>query len=242
MNEYRDEALSRLDVLAFFGRYVGQLKRLNDQEYKFLCPFHDDKDPSANVNVRSSAWFCHACGAKGSAVDLVMLADKKPYKDALAVVGEAAGMDPPSLSRKGNGQAGPAVPAAPKTTAKLTEEMVKGWHEAALRNADLMRWFTDHRGYTVETVEKYQLGWDSTRVTIPIRDAAGKLVNVRRYLRDSKGSAGKMIGFAAGMNEARLFPVEALNDAEIILVEGEWDAILLRQYGFNAMTVTSGAG
>jgi len=240
MNEYRDEALSKLDVLSFFGRYVGQLKRLNDQEYKFLCPFHDDKDPSANVNVRTSAWFCHACGAKGSAVDLVMLSDKKVYKEALAVVGDAAGLPPPSLGKKTNGQDGPAAPA--KTTAKLTEEMVKGWHDAALRNADLMRWFTDHRGYTVETVDKYQLGWDSQRVTIPIRDAAGKLVNVRRYLRDSKGSTGKMLGFAAGMNEARLFPIDALADAEVVLVEGEWDAILLRQYGFNAMSVTSGAG
>ena len=242
MNEYRDEALSKLDVLAFFGRYVGQLKRLNDQEYKFLCPFHDDKVPSANVNVNTTAWFCHACGAKGSVLDLVMKRDNIEYKEALAIVGEAAGMPPPTLDRKGNGQAGPAVPSAKAAGVKLTEEMVKGWHEAALRNADLMRWFTEHRGYTVETVDKYQLGWDGTRVTIPIRDAAGKLVNVRRYLRDSKGSQGKMLGFAPGFNEARLFPIDALSDAEIILVEGEWDAMLLRQYGFNAMSVTSGAG
>ena len=42
---YRDEALARLDVLAFFGQRVGKMKRLNETEYQFLCPFHDDTDP-----------------------------------------------------------------------------------------------------------------------------------------------------------------------------------------------------
>jgi len=243
MNEYRDEAFGKLDVLDFFGKRVGKLKRINDTEYGFLCPFHDDKDPSANVNISTTLWYCHACGAKGSAIDLVKSQDHVTFREALTLIGAAAGMEPPTLG-KGNGHAGTPKPSAKvaRPAPALTEEMVTGWHDAALRNADLMRWLADHRGYTRETIAKWQLGWDSARVTIPVRDEHGTLVNVRRYLRDAKGTAGKMIGFATGTNQARLFPLDALAEAEVVLVEGEWDAILLRQYGINAMTVTSGAG
>ncbi len=240
MVSYRDDALARLDVAAFFSGLGVQLRRLNDTEYQFLCPFHDDKNPSANVAVQGESkglWFCHACGAKGTPIDFVMNRDRLTYKDALVQVGAAAGMQPPG---KGNGAAGPARPAP---ASKLSEENVAAWHEAALRNPDLMRWFAEKRGYTPDTVVAWQLGWDGQRVTIPIRDERQRLVNVRRYKRDSKGSEGKMIGLEPGLNEARLFPLVSPVPDEVLLVEGEWDAILMHQQGFrNAMTVTSGAG
>jgi hypothetical protein len=39
---------------------------------KFLCPSHDDHDPSASVNPDGIHWKCFPCGAGGSAIDLVM--------------------------------------------------------------------------------------------------------------------------------------------------------------------------
>jgi len=243
VKDYRDAALSRLDVAAFFAAEGVALKRLNEQEYRFLCPFHDDHEASANVNIATGLFFCHACGAKGSPIDFLMLRDPgnpAAYKAALTKIGAAAGLEPPSIARRGNGADGDSKPA---TQPRLTEGKVADWHAAALRNSDLVRWFHEKRGYADSTLSRWQLGWDGERVTIPIRDGAGKLVNVRRYLRDSKGVAGKMIGYAAGLNAARLWPLDALDREEVIVVEGEWDAILLRQHGFeNTLTVTSGAG
>ena len=37
-------------------------------ELDFLCPFHEDKTPSARVNFQKDVYFCHACGSKGNAV------------------------------------------------------------------------------------------------------------------------------------------------------------------------------
>jgi 5S rRNA maturation endonuclease (ribonuclease M5) len=56
-------------------------------------------------------------------------------------------------------------------------------------------------------------------------------------------ASGKMIGISAGLNDARLWPLDGLDHDSVLLVEGEWDAVVMRQHGFdNAITVTSGAG
>lgn len=252
---YRDEALARLDAASYLESLgVRLLGAVGPNERRFLCPFHDDTDPSANLNTLSGLWNCHVCGAGGSPIDFVMRKLGLDYKEALTHVGAFAGLPEPSLAkgRRTNGQAGHATPApAPVTPAALTpptrpskvsEANVKAWHEAALRNADLMRWFHEHRGFTEETVILRQLGWDGQRVTIPIRDADGKLVNVRRYMREAKGEQGKMIWLQPGAH-ALLYPLSLPLPEDVILVEGEWDAMLMHQQGFpNTLTVTSGAG
>jgi len=40
---------------------------------KFLCPSHDDHDPSASVDPDGIHWKCFSCGAGGSAIDLLMI-------------------------------------------------------------------------------------------------------------------------------------------------------------------------
>ena len=40
--------------------------------YKMLCPFHDDHHPSLGIHVGGQYFKCHACGAGGDVVGLVM--------------------------------------------------------------------------------------------------------------------------------------------------------------------------
>lgn len=246
---YRDDALARLDVRAFVASQGVMLgKKVGANEFRFLCPFHGDTDPSANWNVATGLWHCQACGKGGSPIDFLMEGGRD-YRSALAEVGSIAGLEPPghtqSATTSGNGLAGSPRPAGP-SRAKLNQDNVTAWHEAALRNVGLIQWFTEHRGFTMETITRYELGWDSQRVTIPVRDEAGKLVNVRRYQRDSAGEQGKMLPLLTGAGPdatTRLFPMDPIMPDDILLVEGEWDAMIARQYGIEgAMTVTAGAG
>ena len=175
---YRADALERLDVRAFFEARVGKVgPKVGADEYRFRCPLHDDRTPSANVNLRTGLWKCQAEDIGGSPIDLVMLMRKVDVRTAIEEVGEAAGLGPMKGYRSHGSAAGSSISRRPK----LSEEAVKGWHEAGLRNADLQRWFVEKRGFTPETLAEYQIGWDGERVTIPIRDDAGALVNVRRY-------------------------------------------------------------
>ena len=50
-----------------------RLKKLSkgtQGEWKALCPYHDDHNPSLSVNPRKGTFFCFACGAKGSTTGL----------------------------------------------------------------------------------------------------------------------------------------------------------------------------
>ena len=42
-----------------------------EDKYKVVCPFHDDKNASLQINVSDAFYFCYAgCGAKGSSLEL----------------------------------------------------------------------------------------------------------------------------------------------------------------------------
>ncbi len=49
----------------FFDKYLPKTQKIGGSEYKAICPFHDDTDPSLNFNDQSGKYFCHGCGKKG---------------------------------------------------------------------------------------------------------------------------------------------------------------------------------
>lgn len=52
-------------VLKYYGIF-------EDQElYKIVCPFHGDLNPSMQINLNKSFFYCYGCGIHGSAFELV---------------------------------------------------------------------------------------------------------------------------------------------------------------------------
>lgn len=51
--------------------------------YKGLCPFHDDKDPSLVVSPAKGLYKCFSCGHGGNAVRFVMEHEQLSYPEAL---------------------------------------------------------------------------------------------------------------------------------------------------------------
>jgi hypothetical protein len=56
-----------ISVRQFVSQYVAL-----SQSGKGLCPFHDDHDPSFNVNDDENYWYCFACEEGGSIIDFWM--------------------------------------------------------------------------------------------------------------------------------------------------------------------------
>ena len=61
----------------------------------FLCPFHDDKNPS--LSVKSHGYYCFACGAKGDLIKLVMQVKGIGFREALEYLAHRCGVVLPSL-------------------------------------------------------------------------------------------------------------------------------------------------
>ncbi len=67
--ELKDGILAAIDVSAIAGELVS-LRRAG-RELEGLCPFHEERSPSFNLNPQTSKFCCFGCGAKGDLFDLV---------------------------------------------------------------------------------------------------------------------------------------------------------------------------
>jgi DNA primase len=106
-----------------------------------------------------------------------------------------------------------------------------------LASPEGLRYLIQQRGLTLETIQRYELGYDERRhaITFPARDEDGALVNVRhRFL--SPGADPKVIGLA---RPAVLYP-DVPHDGALLLVAGEIDALTGRQNGLPTITTTCG--
>lgn len=53
--------------------YKGYIPDTSSNNYKIVCPFHQDINPSLIVNLEDGSWFCFGCGLSGDAVKFVEL-------------------------------------------------------------------------------------------------------------------------------------------------------------------------
>lgn len=54
--------------------------------YKMLCPFHDDHHPSLMLHVGKQFFKCHACGAGGDVIALVMGMEHCSFAEATHII------------------------------------------------------------------------------------------------------------------------------------------------------------
>ena len=125
--------------------------------------------------------------------------------------------------------------------AEISPLEIESHHQQLLKNANMLKWLKDVRGITMESVVRFRLGTDGHRLWIPI-SVKGKWVNVRRH-SPNKTDKSKTMSYSAGHGGIRLWPdTSIVAGADVLLCEGELDCILANQMGFNAITVTGGAG
>lgn len=81
----------RTDLIAIVAEHV-ELKR-RGRSFLGLCPFHNEKTASFNVNPERSCWTCFGCEEHGGAIDFVMKIDGLTFPDAIRFLAERAGIE-----------------------------------------------------------------------------------------------------------------------------------------------------
>ena len=218
--------------------YQDQFKELqwpaSSSEGRVSCIFHNDgKTPSLSLNPENGKWYCHGCAAGGESV---VSFHAKRYECSTA---EAAR----SLFHH---YVHPTIP----------EKKIRRWKRKFWETPSIVRYMTKERFIGRRVLKKRDIGWDGTRVVIPIRNEFGICVNCKLFdPLVSKGVrrgkyAVKMLNYQVEGEERShgsppmLYPIDNISDDGsgdwIFVCSGELDALVLEGLGLRSVTSTAG--
>lgn len=92
-----EETLERVrdasDIVDVVSAHVQLRQRGNN--WSGLCPFHEEKTPSFNVNAQRQIYHCFGCGVGGDVFKFVQEIDKVSFIEAVTFLAERAGVELP---------------------------------------------------------------------------------------------------------------------------------------------------
>lgn len=79
------------DIADVIGGYIPVIRA--GSRFKCLCPFHDDKHPSLNIDPKFQNYKCWACGAHGDVITFVEKYERVDFLEARAILARRAGIN-----------------------------------------------------------------------------------------------------------------------------------------------------
>jgi hypothetical protein len=243
LNEIRNR-VSIVDVISHYTRVVKE-----GAGFKAVCIFHADKNPSMSIDPEKRVFHCFGCSAAGNVFQFVERAEKVSFDEAVKKLeGDRPYLDE---SKK--------VSSTFQRFSNAVEWPIDKWmpcHKAAMESQELAKEFAA-RGIKFETIYRHHIGFIPTGEKL-VSQNDERLASFRKKpwigfayvygqtVRMIKWrpffSVGKEFMRIKGMAEV-LYVDNPEPDSleEILLVEGEMDALTLWQCGYRAASLPSGS-
>jgi DNA primase len=173
------EIRDRTDIVQVVGEYV-TLKR-SGVNHKGLCPFHQEKSPSFNVNAQKQFFHCFGCGKSGDVFSFVGELEGKSFIEVARELARRAGIELPEAPRSKEAAERARAEESERARMVRLNELVAAWFTAQLDGEGGER----ARAY----LEKRGLG-DKTRETFRVGYAPAGWDALTRYLESKKVPAG----------------------------------------------------
>ena len=90
-----DELRARASIVQVVSSYVALRK--NGHRYVGLCPFHNEKTPSFNVDEQKQVYYCFGCKAGGSVIQFIMDIEKLDFTEAIKHLADLYHMPLPEM-------------------------------------------------------------------------------------------------------------------------------------------------
>ena len=155
--EFVDQLKSSIDIVKVVGEYV-RLKRVGSTgRYVGLCPFHQEKTGSFNVNQARQMYKCFGCGVGGDVLKFVMEIDGLTFPEALKQLAERNGIPMPKRADFSDAESRlrGALLDMHATAAQVFQANLRGPHGAEART------YLERRGVSQEMIETFGLGYAS---------------------------------------------------------------------------------
>lgn len=186
------------------------------------CPFHDDTNPSLQINLVSGLAHCFAGCFNG---DIVSLLSRATGKSTLQIMYDFEEEDYPLLKRQKRAQQDFVEVIDPIIFKSL------GW-QLALDNKYLL-----NRGFSNETIQKWDIMCNDGQICVPLKDEDWDIVGFvyRNIFSEPKYEYNKGFHrkwFLMGLNH-----FHRIKRDKVIIVEGVFDCVWLFQNGYFSVGV-----
>ncbi len=146
-----EQIKSKLDIVDVISEYV-RLKQ-SGQNFKGLCPFHNEKTPSFMVHREKQIWHCFGCGLGGDIFEFIEKLENVDFPEALEI-----------LARKANIEIKPQDVRESGRRTRLLEMVAMAdnfWHEQLLKSsqAQAARDYLKKRGVDSTLAKFFHLGY-----------------------------------------------------------------------------------
>jgi hypothetical protein len=212
------------------------LERLEDVspagpgQHNARCPAHEDREASLSVGVGRDRVLlhCHAGCGLGNIMEALGLS----WRDIFLDMPEPGPIRVPSAQQIERAMASTSHRRDDGQVDPLPEASVLQHFESQLPGPVADR-LLEVKGWSLATLQWFGAGWTGERLTLPVRDGEGNLLTVLGYV---PGGQPKMRALKG--RGRHLFPAPERFDVEgMWLVEGEPDAITMRELGLAAVAV-----
>ena len=143
---------SKVDLVALVGESL-PLHRAGSK-FKVLCPFHDDHNPSMELNPDRQSYKCWSCGAGGDIFDFVQNYERVDFPEAVRLLADRAGV----LLEQETGSA-PAAPGLSKHDLYATTAWARTAFADCLAESPEALSYLESRGLTTESARVFSLGY-----------------------------------------------------------------------------------
>ena len=156
--DFAQHVKSSVNIVGVVGESV-RLKKRGADNYAGLCPFHNEKTPSFNVNERLQIYKCFGCGKGGDVFNFVMEMQGLSFPEALEMIAERHGIPVPARRTGESADADARLRAALHRIHELAQDLFR--KQLIGPQGATVRAYLDKRGVSAETQERFGLGFAS---------------------------------------------------------------------------------
>ncbi len=161
-----DEIKSRCDIVDVVGRVVSLKKAGNN--YKGICPFHNEKTPSFVVSETKQIYTCFGCGATGDVINFAERYYALDFKGAVEMLAKEYGISLEGAFRSGKDK---------EEYYEINRQAARFFFRALREKANPGYTYMKERGITEEIMNKFGIGYADSDWTSLYDFFKGKGVN-----------------------------------------------------------------
>lgn len=184
------EVRRRADIADIIGRYLTVQKR--GREYRAVCPFHDDHDPSLHINPDMQIYKCFVCGAGGNMFTFVQNYENVSFPEAVEKVADLIGFP---LSVKADRAVVQQDPQKERYHNVLKETIRFTCYEINSEEAKEAKAYLDKRGMDETIRSQFEIGFN------PGNDRLSKFLKAKGFAEADMVSVNVARTGASGISD-----------------------------------------